>query len=140
LILLIIALAGTPNSPTSEPPFLEKDAYRAIWADLALNAMIGNGNEVAGWDWYYGADRQNGPTIRIKDMVCDTTGQGRRCHFLLARNPNPNANGASESQQPRLLKCSAELEFARDHGWAVTHFPPHDGYGHTRTSMVCRRG
>jgi hypothetical protein len=135
VIALTCLLAGCANSPGSGSAFSARDAYRAIWGDLEFNAWLGNGNDIAGFDWYFGPD-QSGRTHHIKELNCSGRGHLRKCYFLLLRDPKPDLDSEAERRQPPLLSCRAFFLLTEDEGWRVSHLPASDG-GHSRTTMVC---
>jgi hypothetical protein len=136
VIALTSLLAGCASSRRSGLAFSETDAYGAIWDDLTLNAAIGNGNDIAGFDWYYSPDG-SGRTHHIRELKCSgRRGHVRKCHFLLLRDPSPDVDSEAERRQPPLLSCRAFFHLTEDEGWRVSHLPSYDG-GHTRTTMVC---
>ena len=122
----------------------DSEIRNALFNDLVVNAMIGNGNDEADWDWYLGPDHRNPPRIEISDLRCRPLFHQRVCRLLLSRTPNPASQEpeAETAQAPRL-RCSATLQRERQNDgrrvWKVLHFPPDERWGgHSRTSMHCR--
>ena len=108
--------------------------YGAIWDDLQLNAVIGNGNWLG--SLWYNAGQPGKPTLHIRDLECDAEGRNYRCTFALLRDGGPKVlNGESA---PDRLACAADFE--RDpessSGWTVRHLRPGRS-GHSRTTMSC---
>ena len=135
-VLSILTLAGCapPHVPTAD------EAKAAIWADVNLNAWIGNGNDQLSADWVIGHDVYgHTPTLRISALTCGSTGFVHRCRFDIIREPDPAAS-AEDKAEPRHLSCSAELVTAKENGaetWQVDHKPPLPTGGHSRTTMEC---
>jgi len=123
---LTVALATTPGEP------LKGQLYAAIWADLELNAMIGNGNWPA--SLWYNASSGKTPDLHIRQLQCVQTDRGQRCSFELHRDNGP-AVVLGESA-PETLECLASFAHDDDGGaWSVRHTP---GHGHSRTTMTCK--
>lgn len=129
MIALLLAAASVTFTAPLEP--LKGKLQSAIWADLQLNAMIGNGNRIASL-WYQGGS-DTAPNLHIEDLACTKTRLGQRCSFDLYRD------GGSVivlgENAPDKLSCVASFSSNSD-GWFVVHTPPH-GAGHSVTSMKC---
>jgi hypothetical protein len=141
LAMIAAALAPVPASPALP------ELYAAIWNDLMLNGMIGNGNDIAAGDWYWGHDTDHPPTMRISDVRCRRLLGQRNCRFLLTRTPDPGSTRpAEDAAEHAQLACRAAFyrqrgESGRQRAWKVLHFPPDERYGgHSVTSMRCRAG
>ena len=125
-------------------PWTTGAANSAIFHDLYMNAMIGNGNHLAGWTWYFGHDNDHPPEIRISDLRCSALFGQRNCSFILTRAADrASTRLAEDAAEPRFLRCSATLHRRRELDgrkvWGVLHFPPDEtSGGHSRTSMSCR--
>ena len=119
-------------------------ANAAIFRDLYLNARIGNGNDEAGWTWYFGHDNDHPPEIRVSNLRCSALFGQRNCRFNLTRTADPASTRPEEdAAEPRFLRCSATFHKRREPDgrkiWRVLHFPPDATLGgHSRTSMSCR--
>ena len=142
MILAMIAAAAL--APVQATPALP-ELYAAIWNDLMLNGMIGNGNDIAGGDWYLGHDVDHPPTIRISDVRCWRLFSQRNCRFVLTRRPNPGSTmPVEDAAEHSQLACRATFYRERREGsgqrvWEVLHFPPDERHGgHSVTSMRCR--
>lgn len=141
---MILAMIAAALAPAQASPALP-ELYAAIWYDLSLNGMIGNGNEVAGGDWYLGHDTDHPPTMRISDLRCRRLLAQRNCRFLLTRTPDPaSTRPAEDAAEHARLACRAafyrhRVEGGRPRAWRVLHFPPDERRGgHSVTSMRCR--
>ncbi|TPG39756.1 hypothetical protein EAH79_13745 [Sphingomonas koreensis] len=129
LALLLVAASATFTAP---PEPQKGQLQSAIWADLQLNATIGNGNWIA--SLWYQAGSDTAPNLHIEDLACTKTRSGQRCSFSLHRD------GGSVmvlgENAPDKLSCLASFSFNSD-GWSVVHTPSH-GAGHSVTSMKCK--
>lgn len=127
---LLIYAAATMVAPP-EPVAGQLNA--AIWSDLQLNAMIGNGNWIASL-WYNAGDGSS-PDLHIRDLECRKRGPGMECAFELVRDGGTRTVAGEPA--PDRLSCTAFFIRAEDRrGWAVMHTPP-KRVGHSRTSMAC---
>ena len=125
-----LLLAATASlTPPLEP--LKGQLQSAIWADLQLNAIIGNGNWLA--SLWYNAGSETAPDLHVRELMCSQDGLVQRCSFVLHRDGGPKE--AMGEAAPDALICSAD--FVRtDDGWAISHTPPRK-VGHSQTSMQC---
>ena len=129
LVLLLIAVAAS-LTPPSEP--LKGQLQSAIWADLQLNAMIGNGNWLASLWYNVGSDTAS--DLHIRELTCSRGGSAQRCSFQLHRDGGPKK--AMGEIAPDALVCVAGFNRTDDR-WSVLHTPPHK-VGHSQTSMRCK--
>lgn len=129
LAALLVAASAT-LSPPLEP--VKGQLQAAIWADLQMNAMIGNGNWLA--SQWYNAGSDAGPNLHIGELRCAKNHGGQQCSFVLLRDGGP-ATALGETA-PDKLACVASFAHHRD-GWSVVHTPPR-GSSHTRTTMKCK--
>jgi hypothetical protein len=115
-----------------------EDAHTAIWNDVFLNAMIGNGNNEVTYDWIEGAGLSNKPTIKIEGLNCQARNHDQYCRFDLVRVPSSAVAELTPALVSRLA-CRARLRLNDDGepGWTVVHLPPRHS-GHSRTTMSCR--
>ncbi|HYG29328.1 MAG TPA: hypothetical protein VD887_03845 [Allosphingosinicella sp.] len=129
--ILAVATAEAPMTPPSQP--LARRLYGAIWDDLQLNAMIGNGNRIAALWYQAGADGTTHPLLHILDLRCRGRGTRRVCHFTLFRE----GGGATYLGEPApdRLACTARFRRSRTI-WGIEHIPPTRG-GHSQTAMRC---
>jgi hypothetical protein len=131
-----LLLAALVAQQTSTGPSVQQ-VRSAIWADIELNATIGNGNDLVSWDWFFGEDREHPPKLTMVGLKCSERAQPYRCAFNLARD----ANAAAPSNDKAIgadLRCTASFKWSQDESrWVVIHFPPPKHRGHTRTSMRC---
>jgi hypothetical protein len=135
LVVIFSFLLLTTVVPT---PLSNEDAHVAIYDDVFLNAMIGNGNREVTYDWIEGVGLSNKPTIKIEALTCQARNYGQYCSFDLVRTPS----GAAADLDPALISrlvCRARLRPNEDGnpGWTVVHLPPRRG-GHSRTTMSCK--
>lgn len=129
--MLAAAAAGAPMAPPN--PALASQLYAAIWDDLELNAMIGNGNWVAALWYQAGAEGSSHPRLHILDLECRGRGTRRHCSFTLYREGGVSTYLGERA--PDRLACTAQ--FHRSHSvWGIVHIPPARG-GHSRTMMRC---
>ena len=107
----------------------------AIWSDLELNAMIGNGNWL-GSLWYNAGDADK-PTLHIRDLACCPAEAGYYCEFILFRDGGPVK--VFQELAPDELHCKADFERDPENktAWQVKHRPPRPTGGHSQTSMTC---
>lgn len=115
------------------------DRFRAaIWHDLAVNAMGGNGNWSAALWYDAGSADPATPNLHIKDLGCRSVGERYRCGFTLHRDGGM-VKVMGEAAPDRLL-CTAILVPSPDDAgqWSVRHSPPRRR-GHSQTSMRCKR-
>jgi hypothetical protein len=131
--LLLALMITAAVQPTGAPSI--ESVRSAIWADVQLNATIGNSNEEVSWDWAFGLGSRP-PKLTIAGLQCRQAA-AYSCAFELLRTPNEAASADDKAQARRLL-CTASFKWSpKDHRWAVSHFPPPAGRGHTHTSMHC---
>jgi hypothetical protein len=130
MLLLMIAAAAAALTPPFAP--LKGQLQAAIWADLELNAMIGNGNWLA--SLWYNAGSDAGPNLHLRELRCATDHAGQRCSFVLLRDGGPSM--ALGETAPDKLVCIASFAHHHD-GWSVVHTTPR-GAGHSRTTMECK--
>ena len=129
LTLLLTAVAAS-LTPPNEP--LKGQLQSAIWADLQMNAMIGNGNWLA--SLWYNAGSETASDLHIRELTCAQDGSVQRCSFALRRDGGPKE--VMGETAPDALICLAD--FGRtDDGWSISHTPPHK-VGHSQTSMRCK--
>lgn len=134
MMLMPILLAAASLAPPQEP--LAGQIRAAIWNDLQLNAMIGNGNWIASL-WYNASDGDAGaPDLHILDLTCGRVRKGYRCSFSLVRDGGQRM--VMNEIAPDHLDCTAS--FVRENEadrWMVRHYPPRHS-GHSRTDMRCK--
>lgn len=129
MLTIILTAATASLAPPPEP--LRTQLQSAIWVDLELNALIGNGNWSA--SLWYNAESGGSPDLHIIGLRCLQARSEQRCSFELVRNGGPVA--ALGEVAPDKLACVAR--FARtNEAWSVIHMPPRKA-GHSRTSMRC---
>lgn len=122
-------------APPPEP--LAGQLRAAIWEDLRLNGMIGNGNEVASrWMNFWGS-ADDPPTLRILELACRGDDTSQLCQFdLLREGGTIVVDGRSV---PDRIECEATIRRSRegeDH-WGIPHLPPGPQGGHSRTTLRC---
>ncbi|MBH0113171.1 hypothetical protein I5E68_09455 [Novosphingobium sp. YJ-S2-02] len=134
MLFTLTVLAAAGLSPPNEP--LAGQLRAAIWSDLQLNTLIGNGN-LLGSLWYNaGQVDAKAPDLHILDMACSNNREGHRCSFTLLRDGGPRM--AFNEVAPDRLACKAQFVRREQSGeWIVKHRPPR-GSGHTRTDMKCK--
>ena len=115
------------------PAPLKGQLQAAIWDDLYLNAMIGNGNWPASLWFNAGSDKT--ADHHIRGLACRSRAGGQQCSFDLIRDGGPAK--AYGERAPEKLFCTADLHHTAD-GWHVKHTPPR-GAGHSQTSMTCEQ-
>lgn len=136
MLMAAMALAAAPEPRLSQ-------VHGAIFDDMQTNAIIGNGNDLVSWPWYFGHDHGHRPELRISEVRCGVRPGGRSCSFLVTRTADPrSARPAEDAGEHRRLRCSASLARMRQEDrryvWQVIHAPPSNPGGHSRTSMRCR--
>jgi hypothetical protein len=135
-MLALLLFAATQMAPPPEP--LAGKIRAAIWGDLELNGMIGNGNEVA-WRWmnYFGSPN-NAPRLHILGLVCRGGNDKQHCRFEMLREGG--AIVVDGRQTPDRIRCSTTIRPAPDENreWSIPHLPPGPSGGHSRTTMKCR--
>ncbi|NYF30505.1 MULTISPECIES: hypothetical protein [Sphingopyxis] len=133
--LLLLFLAEPETAPERSCEYCA-----AIFADVRLNAMIGNGNVEVSTEWAMGRNGDD-VVIQVEDMSCPDGRKSKTCSFTLRRMLTRNGVAVTDPALPERLRCIAILKWveARDGaGWGVKHDPPRR-IGHSRTSMTCRR-
>lgn len=130
MFALILTAIAAFLTPPSEP--LKGQLQSAIWADLELNAMIGNGNLLA--SLWYNAGSDTASDLHIRELTCSQGGSAQRCSFLLYRDSGPKT--AMGETAPDALVCVAKFNRTGDR-WSVLHTPPRK-VGHSQTSMRCK--
>ena len=109
----------------------------AIWNDLQVNAMIGNGNWVASLWYNAGSDEAKVPDLHLNQLVCRGNEARQVCSFTLFRDGGPKE--MMDETAPDNLSCRAFLRFTKeDEGWSVVHKLPRRSEGHSRTTMKCK--
>ncbi|WP_375194826.1 hypothetical protein [Sphingobium sp.] len=129
MLAILLAAASTTFTTPSEP--LKGQLQSAIWADLQLNAMIGNGNWLA--SLWYQAGNDTAPDLHIQELRCGKTRTGHQCAFDLYRDGGIKV--VLNKAVPDRLACVASFALLRD-GLSVFHTSPR-GSGHSKTSMRC---
>jgi hypothetical protein len=130
MLSLMMAAAAAALTPLSDQ--LKGQLQAAIFADLQMNAMIGNGNWLG--SLWYNAGSDAGPDLHISDLRCAMDHAGRQCSFSLLRDGGPSM--ALGQAAPDKLACVARFARHRD-GWSVVHTPPRRT-GHSQTTMKCK--
>ncbi len=121
-------------APPPEP--LAGKLRAAIWADVELNGMIGNGNQVASEWLNYWNDRSGAPNLHIVELQCHGGNRVQECRFSLLRE------GGTISEHGKQIAdriyCRTKLRrTANGDDWEVPHRPPPPKGGHSRTTMTC---
>ena len=129
MLTILLASAYATLSPPPEP--IKGQLQSAIWADLQLNAMIGNGNWLA--SLWYNAGSDASPNLHIQELKCVEFRSGQQCSFELYRDGGPGT--VMGETAPDKLICAANFSLSKD-GWSVVHTPPRKA-GHSKTSMRC---
>lgn len=130
LAAAIVMTAAPAPAPTGD---INAAIWPAIWNDLELNGLIGNGNHLA-WLWYNASQQDAQPIpLHIQALDCKADAAGYRCAFTLLRDGGPRAYAGETA--PDRIACTAQF-VRKDDGWAVKHLPPRHG-GHSRTDMRC---
>lgn len=129
-----ILFAASGLMALAEP--LESQLRAAIWNDLQLNAMIGNGNWI-GSLWYQASSGNvDNPDLHIEQLECRTRGENYACSFILFREGGVAT--VLREQAPDRLSCEARfVPLDGEEGWSVQHIPPRRA-GHSRTTMECK--
>jgi len=131
-LLAMLALAS--SVPPTEP--IAAQFRAAIWHDLEVNALIGNGNWAASLWYNAGSDDPKAADLHIQDLLCRNRGWDYLCSFTLVRDGG--VRPVLGEQAPDRLTCNATFVQAKDEeGWVVKHIPPH-GAGHSRTTIRCK--
>jgi len=132
MMALLLAFAASDFAPP--PESLAGELRAAIWHDLGVNAMIGNGNWIA--SLWYRAGSEDAGDLHIEELACRGLDAARECRFNLLRD-----GGVKEVSRdvpaPDRLTCTARLVRHAD-AWAVEHAPVRAGHG--QTSMHCTVG
>lgn len=129
MLAIFLAAAAALLAPASEP--LKGRLQSAIWADLQLNGMIGNGNWLA--SLWYNAGSGTAPDLHIVELRCLRGRSGQRCSFELFRDGGPAV--VLGETAPDKLTCVALFARTKE-GWSVVHTSPRKA-GHSQTSMRC---
>jgi hypothetical protein len=132
MFTVLAMLAAAPlNAPSDQ---MAGQLRSAIWYDLQVNAMIGNGNWLA--SLWYNAGSENTPNLPIQNLRCDGGTNVLRCSFTLFRDGGVAKVLGEEA--PDKLACDATFIRPEDGtGWAVKHIPPKRA-GHSQTTMRCK--
>ncbi|MBO9695624.1 MAG: hypothetical protein J7499_05450 [Sphingopyxis sp.] len=123
------------------PPEAPCEYCAAIFDDVRLNAMIGNGNLEVSSEWA-GGRHGDDVSIRIEDLNCPESRKRRKCSFTLRRMLIRNGIEAADPTLPERLRCMAMVKWfdsGGDAGWGVEHSPPRRDRGHSTRSMTCKR-
>ena len=108
----LLAFVGATPASGTDPS--QSEVYSAIWSDVELNAMIGNGNIPVSWDWALGHDADNPPKLAISKLVCHGGFTTQKCKFELTRIANERSTNPNDAREPTLLNCEARLERKTD--------------------------
>lgn len=126
-------LVSTPLSQLDEQ--LAGQLRQAIWHDLQVNAMIGNGNWLGSLWYNVGSDNGSTENLHIRDLACRSAASGLECTFTLFRDGGPRSTMGETA--PDTLACHATFrEIESGSEWAVRHLPPRK-VGHSQTTMKC---
>jgi hypothetical protein len=140
MVQFSVLLAATALAAFPAP---DEDQIRAaIFDDIQLNALIGNGNALISGGWIMGYTHETtAPQIQIRDLGCPYSATDAHCDFALARLSKPTIDIWTGNPVPLLVKCKARLARTKDAegGWSVVHTPPPARGDHSRTTMTCRK-
>ena len=134
MFTLLALWAAAPFAPPPEP--LARHLMAAIWHDLQVNAMIGNGNWVASLWYNAGSEDPKAADLHIQGLACRRRTEAYLCSFVLLRDGGVTT--VLGEKAPDRLTCNATFVQAKDEGWAVKHIPPRR-VGHSQTTMKCKR-
>ena len=109
--------------------------YGAIWYDLELDAMIGNGAGIAAL--WAAADGMK----HIVDLRCKGAERRQKCSFGLYRDGGMKR--VRDEDAPDALRCTAIFVFAKDEGdeeesWGLLHVRPPKRGMHSQTTLNCQ--
>jgi hypothetical protein len=134
MFTLLAMLAAAPFATPTEP--LAGQLRAAIWHDLGVNALIGNGNWVASLWYNAGSEDPKAADLHIQDLSCRSRTEGHLCSFTLFRDGGVKI--VLGEQAADKLTCNATFVQTKDlEGWAVKHVPP-TRMGHSQTTMRCK--
>ena len=138
MVQLSVLLAATALAASPAP---DQDQIRAaIFDDVQLNALVGNGNTLVSGGWVMGYQHEaTAPQIQIRDLDCTDGATDARCDFVLARLSMPTIDIWTGKPVPLLVKCKARLVKEAEGAWSVAHTPSPASGGHSRTTMTCRK-
>ena len=140
MVQFSVLLAATALAASPAPD--QDQIHAAIFRDVQLNALVGNGNALISGGWTMGYQHEaTAPQIQIRNLDCTDGATGARCDFVLARLSKPTIDIWTGKPVPLLVKCKARLAKAPDAegGWSVVHTAPPAHGGHSRTTMSCRK-
>jgi len=127
-----LVTASLTASAPQEP--LASSLREAIWYDLQVNAMIGNGNWLGSLWYNAGSDAEK--NLHLDKLTCSGGASRKSCEFSLVRDGGPKT--VMGEIAPASLSCTVTLTLSGDDKeWAVLHTPPKK-VGHSKTSMRCR--
>ena len=132
---MLISFAFLTASTLAQPAeSLAGPIREAIWYDLQVNAMIGNGNWLASL-WYNAGESAS--DLHIQDLSCRGRSNKYWCTFTLFRDGGVKM--IFREQAPDRITCNA-IFVRLDNGidWAIKHRRPRTS-GHSRTTMQCVR-
>jgi hypothetical protein len=138
MILPILLMFVVPPDAETKAPC---EYCAAIFDDVRLNAMIGNGNLEISSEWAQGR-KGDDVSIRIEELSCPERRKRKKCGFTLHRVLTRNGVETVDPTLPQQLRCTAILKWfdtPGETGWGVEHLPPRHGRGHSTTSMTCNR-
>ena len=133
MLLSVLTLLATASWASPAEP-LAGQLRAAIWSDLQLNAMIGNGSWLASLWYNAGEDNSEAEPLHIQNMSCVSNHKGYQCSFTLLRDGG--ARVSFNEVAPDRLTCTAQFVRSDTDGWGVKHLPTR-GAGHSRTTMQC---
>ena len=127
-------LVAMPFTSPVEP--LVGQLRAAIWYDLQVDSMIGNGNWLGSLWYSAGSDNPKAPNLHIQDLRCRSGGETYGCLFTLFRDGGVST--VLGDKAPDKLECKATFVRVKDEeGWSVKHIPPRRT-GHSQTTMRCK--
>jgi hypothetical protein len=132
MFMLLALLATAPLSPPAEATAGKLRA--AIWSDLLLNGVIGNGNRLA--SLWYNAGNETTRNLHVQDLRCHGGDAAQHCSFALLRDGGL-AKVLGEDAPDKLACDAAFIRSKVGDGWEVKHIPPHRA-GHSQTMMRCK--
>ena len=134
MFALLAILAVAASAPPTEP--VAGQLRAAIWHDLQVNAMIGNGDWVSSLWYNAGIEDPKAADLHIQDLACRVRTDGYLCSFTLFRDGGVKA--VLGERAPDELTCNATFVPAKDDkGWTIKHVPPRRT-GHSQSTMRCK--
>ena len=133
---LSVQAAGLTTARSTKEPEIDGTIARqlaaAIWGDLQMNALFGNGAGLAGR--LFEAAETEYAELHIRSLRCRPSEQGQNCSFDLFKDGGTKS--VETGAAPQALHCTASF-YRSEEGWKVDHVAPPRRGMHSQTTLQC---